>query len=316
MKNTSPESPETTLLILAAGLGSRYGGLKQVDPVGPNNATILDYSLYDAWKTGFSNATLVIQPHMEEQMRERLAPRLDGRMTLEFAYQTLYDVPETFTVPKTREKPWGTGHAVLAARNTVKNPFAVINADDFYGRKSFDLLNNFLRTSQNPDSPPPPTYVIAAYRLASTLSPHGSVSRGVCTENDNGFLLHVDEKTDIHLGSDGAPVCNNGDGTTSKLAPQTPVSLNTWGFTPMFFEQLESLFAKFLGEHGNEAKTEFYLPAAVAELIQNGKAQVRVEHTPETWFGVTYREDKPKVQEKIRHLINHGIYPENLWANS
>jgi UTP-glucose-1-phosphate uridylyltransferase len=312
MKNTSHESPETTLLILAAGLGSRYGGLKQVDPVGPNNATILDYSLYDAWRAGFTNATLVIQPHMEEQMCERLAPRLDGRMTLKFAYQTLDDVPENFTVPETREKPWGTGHAVLAARNTVKTPFAVINADDFYGRKSFELLNNFLRASQNTAIP---TYVIAAYRLASTLSPHGSVSRGVCTESDGGFLLHVDEKTDIHLGPDGVPVCDNGDGTTSKLAPETPVSLNTWGFTPTFFQQLEALFAEFLENYGHETKTEFYLPAAVAELIRAEKARVKVEHTPETWFGVTYREDKTKVQQQIADLIDSGIYPKNLWAN-
>lgn len=305
----------TTLLILAAGLGSRYGGLKQIDPVGPNNATILDYSLYDAWKSGFNTATLVIQPHMEQQMRERFEPRLAGRMTLQFAHQTLDDIPKKFTPPENRQKPWGTGHAVRAARNTVKTPFAVINADDFYGRESFTLLNRFLRTSQNTtDNPDTPTYVIAAYRLASTLSPHGSVSRGVCTENNNGFLVHVEEKTDIHLDTDGVPVCDNGDGTTSHLAPETPVSLNTWGFSPTFFDQLETLFHEFLEAHGQEPRTEFYLPAAVADLIRSGKAQVKVEHTPETWFGVTYREDKPQVQQQIAEKIQQGIYPENLWT--
>lgn len=308
---------EPALLILAAGLGSRYGGCKQIDPVGPNDEIILDYSLYDAWKSGFTSAILVVREGMAEPLRQRLEPRLQQRLKLGFANQDNYDLPETEgqqpTIVK-RKKPWGTGHAVWAARHSINQPFAVVNADDFYGRETFQLMADFLRSTETGVSAESETYALAAYQLATTLSDHGTVSRGICqVDPETGLLKNIREQTGISRGSDGKPVIQDNDGQKHLLPADTWVSLNSWAFTPEIFRQLEKKFNIFLITHGKSVDKEFYLPEALNGMIRNQECRIKVLPTPSQWFGVTYKDDKASVQEHIRKLIRADFYPEKLW---
>ncbi len=301
------------LLVLAAGLGSRYGGCKQIESVGPdNNEIILDYSLYDAWQCGFQRAVLVVRPGVEEWLRDVLQPRWQARVSLHFVEQKLDDLPAGIDLSRLapREKPWGTGHAVWSARQSLREPFMAVNADDFYGRETFRLLADFLRREGNDGESP--LYALAGYRLAATLSPHGSVARGICEVDENtGYLLGIREQTGISLDPDGRPSVT-GEEETRYLEPGTCVSLNAWAFTPSFLSRLEERLAAFLGRCGDEPKTEFYLPSAVGELMEQGRCRVRVLPTFSPWFGMTYKQDLELVRGQIKKLIEQGVYPAEL----
>jgi dTDP-glucose pyrophosphorylase len=299
-----------TLLILAAGMGSRYGGLKQLDAMGPNGEVVLDYSVYDAIRAGFGKVVFVIRHDFEQQFREQIGSKYGDRIQVDYAFQDLNDLPEGFTLPEGRTKPWGTAHAVLAAEKVVNEPFLMINADDFYGRDAFakiaqDLMAEHPSTGKSP-------YSMVGYYLKNTLSEHGSVARGVCTRNEAGMLSSVTEMTKIFKTADGAE--NREGDTPVKLNGEEVVSMNFFGFTPEIFGQLRAAFVEFLKVHGKEEKSECYVPKEVDALIQAGKAQVRVLESNDSWFGVTYPEDKADVVASIRALISQGAYPEKLWA--
>jgi len=290
-----------TLLVLAAGMGSRYGGLKQLDPVGPGGETLLDYSVHDALRAGFDRVVFLIRRDIEKEFRAMIGARYEGKIAIGYAFQQLDDLPPGFTPPAARTKPWGTAHAVWCARDTIKAPFAAINADDFYGADSFRLLGHFL-ASVDPAAHPA-TFAMAGYRLDKTLSEHGTVARGICEVGDGELLGGVEEVTDIARRPDGAIA--SGDRT---FAPGTPVSMNFWGFTPQIFPLLEKILRDFLPEHGQSEKAECYIPSAVADMIASRAATVRVLPTDADWFGVTYREDRPRVVESIARLVAAGIY--------
>lgn len=298
-----------TLLVLAAGLGSRYGGIKQMDPVGPDGEFVLDYSLYDAWKAGFTKAVLVVRDGMQEALNEHFRGRLQKRLQLEYAVQRLDDLPAGFSCPASRKKPWGTGHAIWSARQHINTPFAAINADDFYGRDAYLRLGEFLR-----GLPPegPETYAMVAYRLSNTLSEHGTVSRGICEKTAEGFLQGVVERTSIEAAEPGARFRDT-DGSWQPLRGDELASMNFWGFDARLFGRLESLFVEFLQAKGNEEKSEFYIPTVVDTLIQRQQCRVRVLETDERWFGMTYAEDRPLVVSKIADLTASGVYPHGLW---
>ncbi|MDE3066624.1 MAG: NTP transferase domain-containing protein [Verrucomicrobiota bacterium] len=296
---------QPTLLVLAAGIGSRYGGLKQMDPVGPSGETLMDYSIYDALRSGFGKLVFVIRRDIEEPFRKSIAARFEKRASVTCVFQELGNLPPGFSVPPGREKPWGTGQAILSAADAIAEPFGVINADDFYGARSFQILADHLRSGS-------PDFAMVAYVLRQTLSEHGSVARGVCMTNREGFLKGVTEIVGIEKDGDGAKYAGIG-GTIYRLIGDAPVSLNLWGFTPALFGHLRTQFDQFLREHGQDERIEFYIPAAVNELIRAGRVRVKVLRTPDSWFGVTYREDRPRVMEGIRRLITRGDYPEKLW---
>jgi NDP-sugar pyrophosphorylase family protein len=289
-----------TLVVLAAGQGSRYGGLKQIDPVGPGGETILDYALYDAERAGFERVVFVIRRDFEAAFRERMVERFGGKMDLAYAFQSVDALPSGFTPPAGREKPWGTGHAVWCARDEVTDNFTVINADDFYGADSYRRLADFLapRTAQ-------PKFAIVGFRLANTLSEHGAVSRGVCTATPDGRLQSIVEQTSIKAEDVGAG---------KKYPPDQIVSMNCWGFTPALFPLLDAQWREFLAANGRELKSEFYLPAAVSAMIARGQAEARVIPTESSWFGITYREDKQRTMTAIEELVGAGIYPPQLWG--
>ncbi|MEI8313047.1 MAG: NTP transferase domain-containing protein [Verrucomicrobiota bacterium] len=297
---------ETTLLVLAAGMGSRYGGLKQMDPVGPAGETLLDYSVHDAIRAGFSRVFFVIRRDFEEEFREKIGSRFEDRVDVGYVFQQLNDLPEGFSVPEGREKPWGTGHAIWCARSAVGSPFLAINADDFYGSSAITGVGNFLSTQALEST----SYCMAGYRLAATLSPSGHVSRGVCEVSSEGELTHIREFTRIE--STSLEIVDQDDGT--RFSGEERVSMNCWGFTPAVFAGLEELFAAFLAKHGTGEKSEFYIPAAVETLIQAGKAAVRVLPVESQWFGVTYREDCPAVVSALAGLVEAGQYRSPLWA--
>ncbi|HQL09651.1 MAG TPA: nucleotidyltransferase [Lentisphaeria bacterium] len=297
-----------TLLVLAAGLGSRYGGIKQMDPVGPDGEFVLDYSLYDAWRAGFRQVCLVIREELREPLREHFAAKLAGKMSLGFVVQRLDDLPAGFSCPAGRQKPWGTGHAIWSARNAISGPFAAINADDFYGAESYQVLADFMRSPQCTAT----TYAMVAYKLANTLSEHGSVSRGVCSKDARGELQTVVERTQIEKTAGGARYLDNA-GQWQALTGQEPVSLNFWGFMPGLFAHLETLFREFLQARGQEAKSEFYIPTVVDTLIKRGECRAVVLESSERWFGMTYAEDRAVVVEQIRALTAAGRYPASLW---
>lgn len=299
-----------TLLVLAAGMGSRYGGLKQLDPMGPNGETVLDYSVFDAIRAGFGRVVFIIREDFAEAFKNGVGTRFAGKIDVDYAFQRLDDLPAGFSVPDGRTKPWGTAHAVRAARNRVDTPFAVINADDFYGRDAYQRAADFL-TSVSTDGPVS-HYAMVGYPLANTLSDHGDVNRGICTRDDHGLLADVEEYVAIERGPDGNVHGNALDGTRREIATSTPVSMNFWAFTPALFGELESQFTLFLSAHGTKEKSEFYIPTLVDGLIRNGIADCRVLETDSQWFGVTYPEDKPHVVASIRHLINLGEYPGSL----
>jgi UTP-glucose-1-phosphate uridylyltransferase len=295
-----------TLLVLAAGMGSRYGGLKQIDPVGPHGETIIDYSIHDAIRAGFGKLVFVIRKDIEQQFREIVGSRFEKRIAVDYAFQELDKLPTGYTLPAGRTKPWGTAQAILMAENVVKEPFAAINADDFYGQNAYQVLAKHL-TSGTTD------YAMVGFILKNTLSDFGSVARGVCRADANNYLTNIVEMTNIERAGSGAKN-TEADGKITKLSGDEAVSMNFWGFTPTLFPQLKVAFENFLERAGNEQKSECYIPAAVGDLVTSGQAKVKVLRSPDSWFGVTYREDRPQVVESIRKLIAKGDYPEMLWS--
>jgi len=299
-----------TLLVLAAGMGKRYGGLKQLDGVGPAGETLLEYSIFDAWRAGFDNVIVVIRPDFEDDFREQVGSRLSGRLEVRVVHQEINSLPNGYKVPPHRTKPWGTGHAVLVARDLIDGPFGVINADDFYGPETFTALAGFLGATGESESP---KFCLAGFRLDNTLSDFGSVSRGICTIDDLGRLNGIVERTRIEKSPRG-PCWFDESGQGHPLGEEVLVSMNIFGFTPALFGLLGEQFKRFLGKNGGDSAAEFYLPQAVDEMISNGQAQVEVLPTEETWLGITYAEEKKVVQAGIRNKIQAGQYPECLWS--
>lgn len=298
-----------TLLVLAAGMGSRYGSLKQMDGVGPNREAIIDYSIYDAIRAGFGKVVFVIRESFGAEFREVFSPeRFGGKVEVEYVYQELTNLPEGFTVPEGREKPWGTNHALMMAAPVIREPFAVINADDFYGADAYRVIGDYLSKLGESKN----DYCMVAYELSKTLSENGTVSRGVCTVSADGMLESMVERTQIERIADGRIVFHDG-GADEELAENTPVSMNLFGFTPDYFAHAEVYFRTFLQEHGQELKSECYMPSVVNKLIHEGTATLRVLHSSAKWFGVTYKADREPLVKRIQELIASGAYPENLW---
>jgi NDP-sugar pyrophosphorylase family protein len=289
-----------TLVVLAAGMGSRYGGLKQIDPMGPAGETVLDYTVYDAVRAGFERVLFIIRRDFADAFKASVGGRFEGKIQVDYAYQQIDMLPDGFAVPEGREKPWGTGHAVWCARASLTGPFAVVNADDFYGANSLRALADFLRAEAGGQ----PTYAMVGFPLGNTLSENGAVSRGVCSVGADGFLKDIEEHTGILASEVGAGL---------RYDPATLVSMNCWGFDAReFLPQLDQAWREFVATRGKEPKAEFYLPAAVNSLVQTGAARVRVLPTTDNWFGVTYREDKPHVQTALAALVAQGTYPSPL----
>lgn len=300
-----------TLVVLAAGMGSRYGSLKQMDGVGPNGEAIIDYSIYDAVRAGFGKIVFIIRHYFEKEFREIFTPEhFGGKVDIEFVFQELEYLPEGFKVPDGREKPWGTCHAVMMAAPVVDSPFAVINSDDFYGREGYAVLADYLRSVSGQKG----KYSMVGYNLRNTLSDFGTVSRGECHVDAGGNLVSIVERTAIERMSDGQIMYKDADGL-HPLDEDTVVSMNLFGFTPDFFAESETLFRKFLSDPANMAnpKSEFFIPLCVNELINDGKVSLKVLNSDAQWFGVTYKQDKPYVVERIGKLIEAGVYPEHLW---
>ena len=297
-----------TLFVLAAGMGSRYGGLKQLDGLGPNGETIMDYSIYDAMQAGFGKIVFVIRQSFEKDFKTVVIDKFKDLIDTELVFQEISNVPEGSTYIPEREKPWGTNHAVLMGKDIIHEPFAVINADDFYGQESFAVLADFLRQVDGKKN----EYCMVGYHVGNTLSESGAVSRGVCVVDENGLLQNVVERTSIE---EKGGTINYLDENKNEVAipANTPVSMNMWGFTPDYFDYSEKYFIKFLAENGQQLKSEFYIPLAVNNLIVEKIATCKVLDTPSKWFGVTYAEDRPQVVLKINELIRKGVYPEKLF---
>ena len=288
-------------------MGSRYGGLKQLDGLGPNGETIMDYSVFDALRAGFGKIVFVIRKDFEADFREKVLSKYEDKVPCEVCFQAIDKVPAGCTFNPERAKPWGTNHAVLMGKDLIHEPFAVINADDFYGRDSFRVLADYLRSVEGTKG----QYCMVGYRVCNTLSENGAVSRGVCTTDANGLLTDVVERTKIE--DKNGEIVFTEDGVDTPLAPNTPVSMNMWGFTPEYFAYSEDAFRTFIQAHGQELKSEFYIPTLVNDLIRAGKATCKVLDTTAKWFGVTYAEDRPQVVMKINQLIAAGEYPAKLF---
>lgn len=300
-----------TLVILAAGMGSRYGGLKQVDPVGPSGETLMDYSIFDAQRAGFNRVVFVIRRDFEEIFRTQIGNRYSDFIEVDYAFQELDDLPAGFKPATPRTKPWGTAHAIRAARHVVSTPFAAINADDFYGRSSFQCLGDFLARDQACNTKP--CFAMVGYRLDQTLTTHGSVARGICYTNQTGQLQKVVEMTKLVRVANG--VENREPGKDPILLQGSErVSLNLWGFTSALFSLIEERFPQWLQTQGNTPGAEWFIPFVIDSMISDGVAEVQLLPTESTWFGVTYREDKPLVEKAIRQLVDQGEYPANLWG--
>ncbi len=301
---------EPVLIIMAAGMGSRFGGLKQMTAVDGAGQVILDYSAYDAVRAGFEKIVCVIKKEMEGDFRARVGDRIGRRCELRYAFQELSDLPEGFAVPAGREKPWGTAHAVRAARHVIDGPFAVINADDFYGRGAFRALYDFLAEDGDEH-----THCLAAYRLKNTLTENGAVARGVCAADGDGYLLTVTERTAIRGPADAPAYTEDGGLTWRSLDPDAPVSLNTWGFRRSFLDAIEEQMTDFLKNDvpGAPEKAEFFLPSVVNACLSSGRDRVRLLPTDEVWHGVTYRDDLPALQAALADMRGRGLYPERLW---
>lgn len=311
MKNDGGSSMNTTLVIMAAGIGSRFGGgIKQLEKMGPNGEIIMDYSIYDAKKAGFNKVVFIIRKDLEKDFKEIVGDRIAKIIDVEYAYQELDKLPEGYSVPAGRAKPWGTGQAVLMCKDIVKEPFAVINADDFYGADAFKIIHDELVAPNTQTDKM--NFCMAGFMLGNTLSENGTVTRGICKKDENGMLAAVYETSGIKE-VDGK-IVHDDNGSDIVATVKTPVSMNMWGITPDFFGELEPRFTAFLdGLTADDIKKEFYLPMVMDELIREGKAQVKVLETDSKWFGVTYMEDKPSVVESIKALIANGTYPEKLW---
>jgi hypothetical protein len=297
-----------TLYVLAAGMGSRYGGLKQLDGLGPNGQTIMDYSIYDAIHSGFGKVVFVIRKDFEADFREKILSKYEGHIPTEVVFQSLDKLPEGYTCPSERTKPWGTNHAVMMAADVIKEPFAVINADDFYGRDAFEVIARELSRPHDKKG----DYCMVGFRVGNTMTENGSVARGVC-ENKDGLLTSVVERTAISYDENGKIVFTDENGEVQTLAPNTPVSMNLWGFTPDYFEFSDREFRKFLDKDINTPKAEFFIPLAIDALIKSGEATVKVLDTDSKWFGVTYAADRPSVVAKLAELHNQGVYPANMF---
>ena len=290
-----------SLLIMAAGIGSRYGGLKQLDQVGPNGETIIDYSVYDAIKAGFTKVVFIIREDFESQFKSQITNKYIDQIDLEFAYQDINCLPSGFSPPNNREKPWGTGHAILSAKPYINEPFVVINGDDFYGRESFKTIADYYQNEEN-------HFSMVTFRLENTLSIFGGVTRGLCTVI-NEKLNTVVETSNLEKNNNGVS-SDNGE----LLKGDEPVSMNMWGFTPILFDYLEEKFINFLKEEGSELKSEYLIPSVINDLIQAGDESVHILNSSESWFGVTYKEDKPYVVGEIQKLIEKGVYPKKLFG--
>lgn len=298
-----------TLLILAAGMGSRYGGLKQIDPIGPNGEFIIDYSIYDALEAGFDKVVFIIKEENLELFRETVGKRVESRVKVEYVFQKTEDVPEGVTVPADRTKPWGTGHAVLEAASAINDSFAVINADDFYGRDSFMKLADFMRNNKADGEKS--HFCMAGYVLENTLTENGHVARGICEIDSDGYLTKVTERTKIQKNGDVTQYLEDDVWTT--IPEHSIVSMNCWAFTPALFDELKGLFREFFRTTGDLTKGEFFLPFAVQDMINTGKCDVKVLKTEAKWYGVTYHDDKAKVAAAMRAMVADGTYPEKLW---
>ena len=297
-----------TLFVLAAGMGSRYGGLKQLDGLGPHGETIMDYSIYDAIHAGFGKIVFVIRKDFEQDFREKILSKYEGHIPVEVVFQSITDLPEGYTCPEDRTKPWGTNHAVLMGKNAIKEPFAVINADDFYGRNAFEVIAKELSRPRDRKG----DYCMVGFRVGNTMTENGSVARGVCSTKD-GNLESVVERTAISYDKEGRIVFTDENGTEQTLDPATPVSMNLWGFTPDYFDYSEREFRRFLDRDINTPKSEFFIPLAIDTLIKSGEASVKVLDTDSKWFGVTYASDRPGVVEKFAQLHADSTYPEKLF---
>ena len=294
-----------TLLVLAAGMGSRYGGLKQLDPVGPDGETIMDYSIFDARRAGFGKIVFVIRKSIEEPFREKIGIRYEKRIPVEYVFQEIAKLIPGLTPPKGRTKPWGTTHAILMAGNAIHEPFAVINADDFYGAGSFRALAHHLQCGTQDDA-------MVGFVLRNTLSEFGAVARGVCHVSEDGYLKDITELKSIER--EGTRITNiDAEGQETVLSGSELVSMNMWGFTPQIFPHLYEHFQRFLKRYGEDLNAECYIPGTVNSMIQSGEARVKVLRSGDAWFGVTYREDQPRVVQSIGRLIDQGAYPRRLW---
>ena len=291
---------DISLLVMAAGMGSRYGGLKQLDAVGPSGETIIDYSVYDAIQAGFNKVVFIIRKDFEDEFRSQITDKYSGKIQVEFAFQDLHDLPDGFTCPEGRNKPWGTGHAILAAADLIHEPFVAINGDDFYGRESFKVVADYYLSGAD-------DFSMVAFQLDKTLSTFGGVTRGLCTVKE-GKLDTVIETGELQRTEQGVTSDRN-----IKLDGSEPVSMNVWGFTPVLFKYLKDMFVEFLNDEGNELKSEYLIPSVVNDLIKSGREDVHVLRSASSWFGVTYKDDRPFVMGEIQKLIDRGTYPKQLF---
>ena len=302
------------LVVMAAGMGSRYGGLKQIDPVGSQGEAILDFSLFDAYEAGFETAVIIIKKAIEKDFMETVGERLKKcPMEIRYAFQEIETVPAGYQIPAERTKPWGTSHAVLCAREQIGNaPFAVINADDYYGKSAYKVIYDYLVNATDADTY---DFCMVGYQLGKTVTENGSVARGICTTNESGYLTQVVERTRIEKYDGGIHFTEDGGESWTEVAPETPVSMNMWGFTPAFLEEAGVRFPEFLAVDvpKNPAKAEYFLPRTVSELLNEGKATVKVLSSADTWYGVTYAADKPVVVAALKQMAAEGKYPDGLW---
>ena len=301
-----------TLFVLAAGMGSRYGGLKQLDGVGPNGETIMDYSIFDAIRGGFGKIVFVIRKDFEQDFREKIISKYGNHIPVELVFQAIDDLPAGFTCPAERVKPWGTNHAVLMGKNVINEPFAVINADDFYSRDAFAVLGQWLNNLPEGQEN---KYCMVGFRVGNTLSENGHVARGVCETSADGYLTHIVERTKIEKRDGGICYLDDDGATWVKVDPMTPVSMNMWGYTHSFIDEVAERFPEFLNNvvPANPAKAEFFLPSTVGALLSESKATVQVLRSADRWFGVTYAADKPQVVASLKEMHNKGLYPDGLW---
>jgi dTDP-glucose pyrophosphorylase len=296
-----------TLLVLAAGMGTRYGGNKQLDEVGPSGETIIDYSIYDAIRAGFGKIVFVIRRDIEEQVKERFFDRLQGKIDVDYVFQEITNLPDGVKVAPERSKPWGTSHAILVTKEKIKEPFGVINADDYYGVESFKILKDFLVNDKNPNN-----YCIVGYKLGNTLSDHGHVNRGVCQAGDDGILRDIVETRQIEKTKYGA-TAPGADGKPLHFTGNEIVSMNLWGFKPSCYDFLGKEFRNFINKYGMDLKSELDIPTSVDKFVKNGEITIQILMSNDRWFGVTYREDKPFVVENIKKMIRKGIYPARIY---